>query len=352
VTGLHVAVVVPCYNEVESLQATCASLGFGTGLEPPTLADLILIDNDSEDGTLALAKAIASACPPGTVHVGSESERGYVPPRRAGNRLAQQLAQYRSLAPGRVLVLQADADTTYGAGYIDAMRAATEATEPGTMVQAIMLHPPDFLETFASYVELCERAERGIEWLLQEDPEQVVVDDKAVGYRLSDYLRWGGHVRECFRSGEEMHAETTRLYMKARTAGASLQLVEDASAAHSVRRVLTEPAVDFATSGFPREASWVAQWRSLSSSIVTIDDLLKPSNRALTELGADLRRRHIVALFGLLPLHVARTLQLPSRFDSDPRLPQVNLPRREPDALRVAPALFIEDVVQALNLFW
>jgi Glycosyl transferase family 2 len=349
---MHVAVVVPCYNEVESLQTTCASLGFGAGLEPPTLTELILIDNDSEDGTLSLAKAIASSCPPGTVHVGSESERGYVPPRRAGNRLVQQLAQERSLAPQGVLVLQADADTTYGEGYVDAMRTAAEASEPGTMVQAIMRHPPDFLETFASYVELCERAERGVEWLLQDDPEQVVVDDKAVGYRLSDYIHWGGHVREYFGNGEEMHAETTRFYMKARAAGARLQLVEDASAAHSVRRVLAAPAVDFATSGFPRETSWVRRWRSISSSIVTINDLLKPENRAVTELGANLRRRHIVALFGLLPLHVARTLRLPSRFDGDARLPQLELPKREPDILRAAPAVFIEDVLRALNLFW
>src|ERR1700693_1085946 len=343
---MDVAVVVPCYNEVESLQATCASLGFGVGLDPPTLTDLILIDNDSEDGTLSIAKSIAAACPPGTVHVESESERGYVPPRRAGNRLAQQLAQDRGLALEAILVLQADADTTYGEGYVDAMRALAEAREPGTMVQAIMLHPPDCLETYASYVELCERAERGVEWLLQDDPEQVVVDDKAMGYRLSDYLHWGGHAREYFGNGEEVYAETTRLYMKARAAGARLRLVEDASAAHSVRRVFAAPAVDFATSGFPREVSWVRQWRSFSSSIVTIDDLLKPQNRTVTEFGADLRRRHIVALFGLLPLHVARTLGLPSRFDGDARLLQVELPKRKPDTLRAAPAIFIEDVLR------
>jgi hypothetical protein len=349
---MHVAIVIPCYNEYETLRQTCASLGFGEARSAADDAILVLMDNDSTDGTLDLATQIGRESPSGIVCIGQELERGFVPPRRSGNLLAQQVLQERGVAAESILVLQADADTVYSEGYVDAMRVAAIASPPGTLVQSIMQYPADFLQKHAGYIELCERAERGLEWLLDEDPEQVVVDDKAVGYRLSDYLKWGGHQREYLTGGDEIHAETTRLYMKGRVFGASLRLAEDASATHSVRRVLAEPAVDFATAGFPRETSWVRAWQKKSARIKTIHDLFLEENRAVVEIGAALRRRHITALFGALPLDVARTLGMQSRFDRDDRLSDFNPPVRSPDVLRASPGVLIEDAFRAYDLFF
>lgn len=349
---MFVAVVIPCFNEYATLRETCASLGFGEGRTAADDAILVLIDNGSNDGTLDLATQISRESPPGIVRVGQELERGFVPPRRAGNRLAQQVAQEQGVAPESALILQADADTVYSDGYVDAMRNTAIATPAGTMVQSIMQYPAEFLEQHAAYIELCQEAESGLEWLLDEDPEQVVVDDKAVGYRLSDYLRWGGHQREYLASGDEVHAETTRLYMKGRLYGATLRLADEASASHSVRRVLAEPAVDFATAGFPRETSWVRAWQARSARVQTMRDLLSRENHAVVQLGAALRRRHITALFGALPLDVARTVGVPSRFDQDDRLSNIMLPERPPDVLRASPAMLIEDVFRACDLFF
>jgi hypothetical protein len=345
---MHVAVVIPCYNERDSLPLTCASLGFGVGTTPPVQTILVLIDNNSTDGTLNVAEQIARESPPGSVYTAQEREQGYVPPRRAGNLLARDIFRARGIESEAVLVVQADADTDYSEGYVDAMRDAAGASAASTMLQCIMTYPPAFLERHAGYVALCERAEHGLEWLFDDDSEQVVVDDKAVAYNLAEYFRWGGHQREYARGGDEVHAETTRLYMRGRSVNATIQLVDGASAMHSVRRVLSDPAVDFATAGFPREASWLRAWREVSAPIKTLEDLAAPRNRHITRFAADLRRKHTLALFGLLPLHVARALGERSRFEDDQRLLGSDaIPMRNRDTLRSSPALFIEDAFTA-----
>jgi hypothetical protein len=349
---MHVAVVIPCLNEYDTLRQTCASLGFAAGRTIPDDVILVVMDNGSSDDTLNLATHISAECPSGTVLVGQEVERGFVPPRRSGIRLAQQCLQQRGVTAESTLILQADGDTLYSDGYVHRMRDAKHASQPGSMIQSIVRYPRDFLERHAGYIALCQDAERSVEWLLDEDPEQVVVDDKAVGFRLSDYLRWGGHRQEYLTDGEEVHAETTRLYMKGRTYGATLHVADGASATHSVRRVLAEPAVDFATAGFPRESSWVRAWQARSARIKSINDLVLPENQTVVALGAELRRRHIIALFGALPLDVARTAGIRSRFDRDERLSNVNLPARSPDILRSSPGTLIEDVFQAYSLFF
>lgn len=349
---MFAAVVVPCYNESLTLRAVCESLGFGAGQTPAVDSILVIVDNGSVDGTLELAREIAAESPPGSVHVAQEPERGYVPPRRTGDRIAGEVLAARGVPSEELLIVQADADTTYGLGYVDAMRSAALCAQPGTMLQSIMLYPDDFLSRYADYVSLCERADAGLEWLLEDPPEQVVVDDKTVAYRLSDYRRWEGHTREYFGNGEEVHAETTRLFMKGKAFGATLRLVEDASATHSVRRLLAEPVVDLATAGFPRERSWVEEWRSRTSGVDAVEDLFRAENLAIVEEAISLRRRHIVALFGLLPLHVARAAGFASVFEGEDRLPNVSLPKRMLEDLRTQPSVFIEDVFVAMGLFW
>ena len=76
---------MPCLNEEELLESTCRSLGFGQS-KVSTLENLhlILVDNGSDDDTLAVMEHVKERSPPGSVQIVREMERGYVPARHTG----------------------------------------------------------------------------------------------------------------------------------------------------------------------------------------------------------------------------------------------------------------------------
>ncbi len=301
---MHVVIVVPCLNEEESLAATCRSLGFGAGAAPLAAATwLVLVDNGSTDGTGAVMVDVASHSPPGTVVLAREEERGYVPPRHRGVLVAREIA-VRTALEEDILVLQADADTLYRIGYVDAMRRAARE-RPDCLVEGTTRPPQAFVDRYAGYERLAEQVDAEVAaW--QVPPEHdIVVDDKVCGYRLANYFAWGGHVREFNATGDEFHAETTRLFFRAKLSGASRVLVEEAVAEPSRRKILEDPILHFATAGFPREVSWRRAWdrayagpRGLAAFE---DDVLR---RSLQEPIFQ-RKAHELILFGLLPLYVA-----------------------------------------------
>src|SRR3546814_5724652 len=86
---MHVAIVIPCLNEQDSLASTCASLGFcGSDVQPPVDTSLILVDNGSADQTATVMGEIQRAAPDRVI-LANESERGYVPPRHRGALVAR-----------------------------------------------------------------------------------------------------------------------------------------------------------------------------------------------------------------------------------------------------------------------
>lgn len=353
---IHVALVVPCLNEEKNLAATCASLGFGTGKDsPPARALLFLIDNGSSDSTVAVAERIRSDSEPDTVFVGHEPERGYVPPRRRGNLMMEELARSKGWDAGDVLMLQADADTGYTPGYVASMRAAAELHGPGVMIEACVAYPPAFQAEYPEYVRLCEEVDGEFVRLFARDlSDDDLVDDKVSGYRLSDYLGWGGHRREYTAGGEEIHAETARLYMRARAGGARRaraggarrERASDALAFHSPRKVLEDPALHMATAGFPREASWNARWREKYDGPATLRELCDQPRYPEVLKAVRVREEHLLALLGVLPVHVDRTLVEISSVETaefaDVVLPL--LPRRTRDDLLSRPGVFLTDV--------
>ncbi|QQD71574.1 glycosyltransferase family 2 protein [Acidithiobacillus ferrivorans] len=113
---MEIFIVIPCLNEEDCITATCASLGFGDGLEPP--GRLVLVDNGSSDGTAKLMLAIQRASPPGHVLITQEHRRGYVAARRAGMAKVIDVAQRDQVPEEDVLILQADADTIYLPDYL------------------------------------------------------------------------------------------------------------------------------------------------------------------------------------------------------------------------------------------
>ena len=355
VKGIHVAVVVPCLNEENNLAATCASLGFGTGKDTgPTGALLFLIDNGSSDSTIAVAERIKTASEPGTVFVGHEPERGYVPPRRRGNLMMEELARSSGWRTGDVLILQADADTDYAPGYIASMRAAAELHGPGVMIEACVAYPPAFQAEYPEYIRLCDEVDGEFVRLFARDfSDDDLVDDKVSGYRLSDYLDWGGHHREYTTGGEEIHAETARLYLRARAKGTRGERVADALAFHSPRKVLEDPALHLATAGFPREASWTARWREGYGGPPDLNGLCRQLSHPEVLKAVRAREEHLLALLGVLPVHVDRTLVEVSSVETaefaDIVLPL--LPERTRNDLLLRPGIFLTDVFELMEQY-
>ena len=306
---LYAAVVIPCLNEAETLSATCSSLGFAPGEPPPQRAVLILVDNGSTDSTFAIAEELKRALPDGAVAVVTESERGYVPPRARGNATAAELAAEQEIALTEVLILQADADTCYRPGYVDAMRHASQVAGPEVMLDGCMAWPPDFAERHLPFLDLCDETDASYQMLLSEQAaDDVIFDDKVSAYRLADYYRWGGHHREWETAGDEIHAETTRLYMRARSMGAQRRLCDDALAWHSPRRLLADPAFSFATAGFPRGDRFRSRWMDRYKGPDTIDAFSERASRSLITLAVSARQAHLRGLFHLLPINVVTAL--------------------------------------------
>jgi glycosyltransferase involved in cell wall biosynthesis len=350
---IHPALIIPCLNEEETLADTCASLGFGVGKNShPTGALLFLIDNGSTDSTIKVAEQIKSDSEENTVFIGHEPERGFVPPRHRGNLMVEELARSMNWRLEDVLILQADADTHYTPGYVASMRAVAESCGPNMMVEACVTYPPAFRAEYLEYMEICNAVDGEFERLFARDlSDDDLVDDKVSGYRLNDYFNWGGLRREYTAGGEEIHAETARLYMRARAQGARRERVDDALAFHSARKVLENPSLHLATAGFPREVSWNARWRQSYSGPRDLRGLCEHHNHADVLKAIRVREEHLLALLGVLPVHVDRALAESSSVETvefaNIVLPL--LPERTRDDLLSRPGIFLTDVFELLD---
>lgn len=348
----HVVVVLPCLNEEEALLSTCISLGFGTfGVGQPPAAILFIVDNGSSDNTISVAHEIQDASISETVFVTVEEERGYVPPRHTGTGLAKSFGEANGIPPDEILVLQADADTLYQEGYIEQMRAVAQAAGANTLLEARAEFPPGFQHSFPEYVALLadtdDRFFRTIELRAADD---LVCTDAVCGYRLGDYMTWGGHIREYREDGEEIHGETTRLRIRSVAHGAKKVLVEDAVALPSERKTLLHAAEEFATAGFPRGSRWRTAWRRKYTGPDTAEAFGTARDHPEVVEAIRLRERHLAALFGLLPLHSARALGAPPVI-ADPRLLEIvaSLPARDANTLLHRPGQLLVDVLDFVD---
>lgn len=290
-------VVIPCFNEQENLAATCFSLGFGLGRAPS--ANLVLVDNASTDSTPEVMAQLREAVGVRNISIVYEPTRGYVPARHAGVSAVIELARQEGFRSDDVLVLQADADTKYLPGYIDAMSGAISG-RPGELIEGAAVVGREFRAEFPEFHALCCRVDYSVEPWFAADEAQVIVDDKVCGFSLADYYRWGGHRREIDSLGREIYAETTRLFMHAKRAQPAYRIkVAGACAVPSRRRLWTQGPAYFASAGFPRDAEWIRSWvRQLPSSR---DFLTTPFAWPSLTSAIRSRQRHLLALFCLLP---------------------------------------------------
>lgn len=351
-TEIHVAIVLPFLNEQETLANTCRSLGFGMGTNStPRNATLFLIDNGSTDRSADIAKQIKGDTLAGRVVIGYELERGYVPPRHRGNMMVRAFAHSTDKGEHDVLILQADADTQYGDGYIEAMRSVMQAKGANVLVEARTVYPLEFKAAHPAYIQLCDKVDEVYAELFAPPAADVIVDDKVSGYWLSDYFGWGGHQREYAARGGEIHAETSRLYMKARTKGAERVRVDSAIAYPSLRKVLQEPALHFASAGFPREASWNEKWREIYSGPTTIDDFCYNISHPEVQRAIQVREQHLIAIFSVLPIHVSYSTEEFVAPETSELIAIILplLPKHTIGDLAHSPGLFISDVFELME---
>lgn len=310
---MRAAVVMPCLNEEPTLEATCASLGFGQsrGIAEPPEAGLILVDNGSEDSTWVVMNKIQQCSPPGSVVLARETDRGYVPPRHKGVMVARTMALSGNTPESDFLIIQADADTTYSDGYVPNMVRAWDAQQGDCIVEATCRTPPPFEAAYRGYGEHCNRADAAVCHLWASEHDDLVVDDKACAYTIANYIRWGGHRREFTSRGDEVHAETTRLYIKAHLSGARRVLADKAVAWPSRRKIFEDPMLHFATAGFPRESSWRRQWEAAIGNPVGLREFADTISGEVIWKATQIRRAHALILFGLLPAFVAELMRSP-----------------------------------------
>lgn len=293
---MELFIVIPCLNEERCIAETCASLGFGDGQEP--LGRLVLVDNGSSDETAKMMLEIERASPPGHVLITQEHRRGYVAARRAGMAAVMAAAQRDHVAAEDVLILQADADTIYLSGYVQTMVDA-HCSGRGQLLEGSAITSSEFNREFAAFGRLCREIDNDMErWFAPED-RQVVVDDKVCAFLLAYYCAWGGHQDEVDDGGEQILAETTRLFMRAKSRGKVFRdKVESAQALPSRRRLRTQAPGYFACSGFPQHTGWMEKWGTPGEA----ERFLRfPHSWPTLSRLVRSRQRHQLAFFGLLP---------------------------------------------------
>ncbi|WP_232089945.1 glycosyltransferase family 2 protein [Sphingomonas sp. HMP6] len=263
---------------------------------------LIAVDNGSTDGTLDVLANLAREFP-GQVHIVEERRRGFVPARRRGVQEVVDLVRRSGTAENQALVLQADADTVYRPGYVPAMEAASDQVE-NAVLEGAAGRPAEFAAIHPTYI----LAERVVDAAMEDweavDQDDVVVDDKICAFKLSDYLRWGGLFEETDGIGDDIHAETTRMFIRARLMhGAKKVRVNPAGAASSRRRVMEDPRLHYATLGFPRTKSWREEFSRLKVP-VDVDSFAASILEDGEREAVWLRSAHLLALFRYLPAYV------------------------------------------------
>ena len=114
----RMSIVLPVYNEAANLPAVLESLyrqRAGDGRLDPELYEIVVVDNNSTDDTVALAERFAADHPDLPLHLVREPEQGVSCARRTGMRFASERSTGRPGGPGsaageRFYLVSADAD--------------------------------------------------------------------------------------------------------------------------------------------------------------------------------------------------------------------------------------------------
>ncbi|MEZ4850669.1 MAG: glycosyltransferase [Bacteroidia bacterium] len=351
--SIHIGIVIPVFNESKNLLETCSSLGFGEKADQLKNTYLFLIDNGSTDDSVTIAENIRISSRPNSVFIGHEPERGYVPPRHKGVRMCKEFAFEKKINDSDFLVLQCDGDTYYEKGFLEKMLDGFAKYKKGVLFEGSVNYPDYFINQHKEFVDLCIETDNKLFSLFVDDNYDVIVDDKVCGYNLDDYWKWGGHTREFDDRGDEIHVGSTRLFLKSLYHNVKKVRIYDAVAKHSARKIILNPALQFAVAGFTQSTSWKRHWAKNYKGPKKIEQIIQTKKENGIEKLVSTRYKHLLTIFCILPLHSFNVL------DQDIQYPNQNfkefilsiLPKRDREDLRNNPGTFINDSFRAIERY-
>ncbi len=146
----RMSVVLPVYDEAANLPAVLDSLHRQRGADGPLdkdLYEIVLVDNNSTDDTVAIARRFAAAHPDLALHVVTEPEQGVSCARRTGMLYASRRSRARA-GDGedgkRFYLVSADADCTVADDWLWQMLTAMDATTAAIAVCDYSYDPAHF----------------------------------------------------------------------------------------------------------------------------------------------------------------------------------------------------------------
>jgi glycosyltransferase involved in cell wall biosynthesis len=123
---VRLSVVLPVYDEAANLPAVLDSLYHQRGIGHDRY-EIVVVDNNSTDGSADLVRAFAAAHPDLAVHVVPEREQGVSCARRTGMRFASVRSRGRPNADERFYLVSADADCRVDPDWLAELLAAMES---------------------------------------------------------------------------------------------------------------------------------------------------------------------------------------------------------------------------------
>ncbi|MFB9684294.1 glycosyltransferase [Amycolatopsis plumensis] len=141
----RLSVVLPVYNEAANLPEVLRTLHDQRGLDKDRY-EVVLVDNNSTDDTVAIAHAFAAEHPDLALHVIHEPEQGVSCARRAGMDFAAARSRNRPDSdPGeRFYLVSADADCRVDAHWLSELFAAMESSKAAIGVCDYYYNPAHF----------------------------------------------------------------------------------------------------------------------------------------------------------------------------------------------------------------
>lgn len=307
-------VVIPCLNEAENILETVNSLGFGRSSSLAATVHLVLVDNGSEDNTPQIINQIKNENTVNRVLVAHENQRGFVPARRRGVDVARDFAIKNGICKERCLIMQVDADADYSPGYLKKFSDLATNIGEGYLFEAESI--PHVCMSH-NETELMRRMMKFDSEFMPSEPAgaDCIVDDKMVGYLLSDWERVGGLQRDWVSGKEFVFCGTTRMWIRMLSHSFKRILVDGATCGHSLRKISEGADIFFATGGWPRGQIWKTQWRSRYPIVASTSQLLSSKGEAIYESVLESRKQHLDAMFKFLPELVESKINSAKKLD-------------------------------------
>ncbi|MFI6031427.1 glycosyltransferase [Amycolatopsis magusensis] len=140
----RISVVLPVYNEAANLPSVLDSLYQQRGIDRSAY-EVVLVDNNSTDDTVDIARRFAEDHPDLAVHVVPEPEQGVACARRTGMDFASERSKNRgSAAEERFLLVSADADCRVDPDWLAELAAAMDSSKAAIGVCDYYYSPEHF----------------------------------------------------------------------------------------------------------------------------------------------------------------------------------------------------------------